>query len=84
MEEEFMKKQLIDLCSGIPDNLPQHPGLDERLCILLCFQNFLDMGRPGHNGTARTSGTALISHRAQVPRYGPVRLMSDECILRFL
>ena len=25
-----LKEALLDLCSGIPDELPVHPGLDER------------------------------------------------------
>ena len=25
-----LKEALLDLCSGIPDELPEHPGLDER------------------------------------------------------
>ena len=28
--EESLKEALLDLCSGIPDELPIHPGLDER------------------------------------------------------
>ena len=27
---ESLKEALLDLCSGIPDELPEHPGLDER------------------------------------------------------
>ena len=28
--EDSLKEALLDLCSGIPDELPDHPGLDER------------------------------------------------------
>ena len=30
---ENLKEALFDLCSGIPDELPEHPGLDERYDI---------------------------------------------------
>ena len=29
MENSQIKEQLIEFCSGIPDKLPDHPGLDE-------------------------------------------------------
>ena len=27
---DSLKEALLELCSGIPDELPDHPGLDER------------------------------------------------------
>ena len=27
---DSLKEALLELCSGIPDKLPDHPGLDER------------------------------------------------------
>ena len=30
VDVDSLKKGLLDLCSGIPDELPVHPGLDER------------------------------------------------------
>ena len=29
-ETSNLKEQLLELCSGIPDELPDHPGLDQR------------------------------------------------------